>query len=71
MLAGLGTRDLHALLGALSAREREVLRGRFGLDGPELSRAELGGRLGVSAEQVRQVEVRALAKLAAAFGASS
>ncbi len=59
--------DLHTLLRGLSERERGVLRARYGLDGPAVSMRELGGRLGVSAERIRQIEHRALGKLAARF----
>jgi RNA polymerase sigma factor (sigma-70 family) len=59
---------LGSLLGALTVRERTVVLARFGLDGPEESRRELGERLGLSAERVRQIEVRALYKLRAACG---
>jgi RNA polymerase sigma factor (sigma-70 family) len=58
-----GAERLPALLDRLSERERSIVRGRFGLDGPEQTLRELAGDLGVSAERVRQIEERALDKL--------
>ena len=55
--------QLHALLSRLTDREREVIRARFGFDGEPERLVEIGERLGVSAERVRQIEERALAKL--------
>jgi DNA-directed RNA polymerase sigma subunit (sigma70/sigma32) len=43
-----------------------VLSARYGLEGGEQSLRDIGGRLGLSAERVRQLEQRALGKLAAA-----
>jgi RNA polymerase sigma factor (sigma-70 family) len=69
VLEALEARELLALLSGLSARERMILRARFGLDGePERTRAEIAESLGLSAERVRQLEQRALGKLAAAAG---
>jgi RNA polymerase primary sigma factor len=51
------------LLDTLDDRERAIVRGRFGLDCPQSTLRELGSRLGVSAERVRQIEQRALDKL--------
>jgi RNA polymerase sigma factor (sigma-70 family) len=50
----------------LTDREREVVGARFGFDAPAEKLAEVGERLGVSAERVRQIEERALAKLRSA-----
>jgi RNA polymerase sigma factor (sigma-70 family) len=54
---------LPQLLEELNARERRILRARFGLDGPEQTLREVAEGLGVSAERVRQLEQRALDKL--------
>jgi RNA polymerase sigma factor (sigma-70 family) len=58
--------QLRALLSRLTDREREVVRTRFGFDAPAEKLSEVGERLGVSAERVRQIEERALAKLRSA-----
>ena len=55
--------QLHALLARLTEREREIVRARFGFAGPAETLVEIGQRLGLSAERVRQIEERALAKL--------
>lgn len=55
--------QLRALLSRLTDREREVVRARFGFDGEAERLVDIGERLGVSAERVRQIEERALAKL--------
>jgi RNA polymerase sigma factor (sigma-70 family) len=58
--------QLRALLGSLTERERTILRARYGLHGDEQSLREIGERIGLSGERVRQIENRALGKLRAA-----
>jgi RNA polymerase sigma factor (sigma-70 family) len=60
------TEQVRALLGSLGDRERMILRARYGLDGPVQSLRDVGERIGLSGERVRQIENRALGKLRAA-----
>lgn len=57
--------NLREALSRLSARESEVLMLRFGLmpDGREWTLEEIGARFQLTRERIRQIEMRALAKL--------
>ena len=56
--------DLHRALATLDVRERAILRLRFGLGGREpLRLVDVGKRLGLTAERIRQLQAQALAKL--------
>jgi RNA polymerase primary sigma factor len=58
-------RTLHQALADIPEREREVLKLRYGLAGEEpRSLEEIGRRLGLTRERVRQIEARALERLA-------
>jgi RNA polymerase sigma factor (sigma-70 family) len=63
-LAALLPNEIHVLLEALDDRERLIVTARFGLDGSEPQTLdEIGGRLRLSRERIRQIEVRAMSKL--------
>jgi RNA polymerase sigma factor (sigma-70 family) len=55
-----GLRLVHAALDRMPQREANILRWRFGFDGDkDLTLDQIGQRLGVTRERVRQVEVKA------------
>jgi len=58
------SRELETLIGTLTGREQHILRLRFGIRGSEdHTLQEIGQKLGLSRERVRQIEAGALAKL--------
>lgn len=62
-LDGIAGHQLRALLRHLTERERDIIDARFGFERPVEKLATIGSRLGISAERVRQIEERALAKM--------
>ncbi len=57
--------DINRALAMLDVRERTILRLRYGLGGREpLRLTDVGKRLGLTAERIRQLQAQALAKLA-------
>jgi RNA polymerase sigma factor (sigma-70 family) len=57
---------LHRAVRSLPEREQQVVKLRYGLDGDEdpKSLEEIGRRLGLTRERVRQIEAAALERLA-------
>jgi RNA polymerase sigma factor (sigma-70 family) len=66
-----GAKDVRALTDALDERERQVLFGHYGLDGPPQTLRQIGSQFGLSAERVRQIEEQALDGLRAVLLPSS
>ncbi|HZR22215.1 MAG TPA: sigma-70 family RNA polymerase sigma factor [Vicinamibacterales bacterium] len=59
--------EVERVMGPLNDREREVLRLRYGLGtDKEMTLEEIGRRLSITRERVRQIEARAVAKLRSA-----
>ena len=65
--AVLDASQVDQLLDSLSPREREIIRRRFGLNGPAETLEEIGPTFGVTRERIRQIEKRALTKLQTCF----
>jgi DNA-directed RNA polymerase sigma subunit (sigma70/sigma32) len=61
----LAATEVPRLIARLSPRERTVIRGRYGFEGPERTLREIGQSMGVSPERVRQIELAALENLRA------
>jgi RNA polymerase primary sigma factor len=61
----LGEQALRHAVGELPEKEREVIKLRYGMNGDAgpVSLEEIGRRLGVTRERVRQIEARALERL--------
>jgi RNA polymerase primary sigma factor len=58
--------ELESMLDVLDEREKEIIKMRYGLNGEEpRTLEEVGEKLGISRERVRQLEQRALKKLKA------
>jgi RNA polymerase sigma factor (sigma-70 family) len=61
--------EVERAMAPLTEREREVLRLRYGLGlDREFTLEEIGRRLSVTRERVRQIEARAVQKMRAARG---
>ena len=58
-----------ALFKALTPREREIMKLRYGLGGrQEKTLEEIGDKLGVTRERIRQIQLSALGKMRRALG---
>ncbi|MBM4187274.1 MAG: sigma-70 family RNA polymerase sigma factor [Gemmatimonadetes bacterium] len=58
------TQSIEEVLGSLRDREAKILRMYFGLEGPEpMTLEEIGTKLGITRERVRQIKEKALSRL--------
>ncbi len=66
VVVALGDDALHAAVKTLPPREQDVIRMRYGLGGDDdpKSLEEIGRRMGITRERVRQIETQALSRLA-------
>lgn len=56
--------DLNRILGSLAGRDMEIIQSRFGIGGNKPATLdEIGQKIGVQRERVRQIEAKTLAKL--------
>lgn len=56
--------DVNRILGALAGRDMEIIQSRFGIGGNKPATLdEIGQKIGVQRERVRQIEAKTLAKL--------
>lgn len=55
--------DVERALGILSARDREVVKSLFGIGRPEMTMEEVGAKMDISRERVRQIRDLSLRKL--------
>jgi RNA polymerase primary sigma factor len=66
VVVGLTEDALHRAIATLPAREQDIIKRRYGLDGNEdpKSLEQIGRELGITRERVRQIETQALQRLA-------
>jgi RNA polymerase primary sigma factor len=66
VVVALGDDALHRAILTLPPREQEVVRMRYGLDAEQEPKSleEIGRRMGITRERVRQIETQALSRLA-------
>lgn len=57
------SQEVERALGQLSERERKVVKMFFGIDGHEMTLEEIGIKMGLTRERVRQIKEKALRKL--------
>ena len=57
--------EVEDLLAELDPREREIIRMRYGFDGESMTLEEIGSKLGLSRERIRQIEKKVIGRFRA------
>ncbi len=58
--------EVEDLLAELDPKEREIIRMRYGFDGEAMTLEEIGNKLGLSRERIRQIEKKVISRFRAA-----
>ena len=61
------SQKVNEILDELTPRESEILKLRYGFDGDPMTLEEIGNKLGLSRERIRQIEKKAKNKLRTRF----
>ena len=62
---------INGVLSTLTSRERDIIKLHYGIDGPAYTYSEIGNIFHLTKERIRQIEVRAIARIKGSFTLAS